>query len=73
MSLRGVFTDLVTLTDRPLGRQIHGYRIAFPCCVRCHGKGVGAGFTFPSISQSSLQNARTQRKNINILMHERMF
>ena len=29
MSLRGVFTDLVTLTHRPLGRQIHGYRIAF--------------------------------------------
>lgn len=29
MSLRGVFTDLVTLTHRPLGRQIHRYRIAF--------------------------------------------
>lgn len=29
MSLRGVFTDLVTPTHRPLGRQIHRYRIAF--------------------------------------------
>lgn len=29
MSLRGVFTDLVTPTCRPLGRQIHRYRIAF--------------------------------------------
>lgn len=29
MSLRGVFTDLVTLAHRPLGRQIHRYRIAF--------------------------------------------
>lgn len=29
MSVRGVFTDLVTLTHRPLGRQIHRYRIAF--------------------------------------------
>lgn len=29
MSLRGVFTDLVTPTRRPLGRQIHRYRIAF--------------------------------------------
>lgn len=29
MSLRGVFTDLVTPTLRPLGRQIHRYRIAF--------------------------------------------
>lgn len=29
MSLRGVFTDLVTPTHRPLVRQIHRYRIAF--------------------------------------------
>lgn len=29
MSLRGVFTDLVTPTRRPLGRQVHRYRIAF--------------------------------------------
>lgn len=29
VSLRGVFTDLVTLTHRPLGRQIHRYGIAF--------------------------------------------
>lgn len=29
VSLRGVFTDLVSLTHRPLGRQIHRYGIAF--------------------------------------------
>lgn len=44
MSLRGVFTDLVTLTHRPLGRQIHRYRIAFlvasVAMVRVEGTGL---------------------------------
>lgn len=50
MSLRGVFTDLVTLTHRPLGRQIHRYRIAFLVASVAMARVGGNRFAFLSLS-----------------------
>lgn len=58
MSLRGVFTDLVTLTHRPLGRQIHRYRIAFLVASVAMARVEVAGLHFfLSVTQSSRRHA----------------
>lgn len=55
MSLRGVFTDLVTPAHRPLGRQIHRYRIAFLVASVAMVRLEVTGCISFSVTQSSWQ------------------
>lgn len=55
MSLRGVFKYLVTLTDRPLGRPIHWYRIAF-LVASVAMTGMGEWVCISPVTQSSEQD-----------------
>lgn len=61
MSLRGVFTDLVTPTHRPLGRQIHRYRIAFLVASVAMVRLEVTGCISFSVTQSSWQVTSLQK------------